>query len=104
MTGGIRTSIAQLQRLQCLAPAKSGIVQTLDGLAGLQKKDMIVIDFPGGSEACAKMKLSSQNGKRTWAQLNASILPGLGLVPIYSRDSRLVDTDNPILEIEVSQG
>jgi hypothetical protein len=39
----------------------------LNGLPGVQEEDVIVIDFPGSREASAKTKLSSQNGKRTWA-------------------------------------
>ena len=62
-----------------------------------------MIDFPGNGEACAKTKLSSQNGKRTRGQLNASIFARLGLTSIHTRDSCLVDADQPILEIEVSE-
>ena len=74
-------------------------MQTSDGIAGLQEEDMIVIDFPDRIEACSKEKLSSQNRKRTRTQLNAPIFTGLGLTPIHSRDSRFVDTDEPIHEI-----
>jgi hypothetical protein len=37
-------------------------MQITDGLAGLQEKDVIVIDLPGGLEACSKKKLPSQHG------------------------------------------
>jgi hypothetical protein len=64
---------------------------------------VIVIDFPCGHEACAKTQLPSQNGKRTGTKVNASIVAGLGLAPIHSRNPRLVDTDHPIHEIEVGE-
>jgi len=63
---------------------------------------MIVIDFPGGLEACAKTKLPFQNQNGTWAQLNASIVSGLCLELVHSGDSRLVDANDPVHEIEVS--
>jgi|SRR5882724_6336243 len=103
MTRGVRPSIPQLQRLQCLAPPDLRALQILNRLPGVQKENVIVIDFPGSREASAKTKLPSQNGKRTGAQLNASIIAGLGHAPIHSRDSRFVDTDQPIHEIKVRE-
>jgi hypothetical protein len=59
-------------------------LQTPHRLAGLQKEDVVVIDFPDGLETCTKTELPFQNHKGTRAQLDASVVSGLRLEPIYS--------------------
>ncbi len=99
MACGIRSSIAQLQGPQRFAPSNLRILQTSEGLAGLEKED--VIDPPGGLEARAKTKLPFQNQQGTWAQQDGSVVSGLCLVSVHSRDTRLVDADDPVYKIEV---
>jgi hypothetical protein len=78
-------------------------LQTPHRLAGLQKEDVIVIDLPGGLELCAKTKLPFQNQEGTGAQLDATVVSGLCIVSVHSRDPRLVDADDPVHNIEVRE-
>jgi len=47
MTRGVWASIPHLQRPQCLAPSDLRALQILNGLPGVQKEDVIAINFPG---------------------------------------------------------
>jgi hypothetical protein len=77
------------------------MVQTPEQRACLQEEDVIVIDLPGGLERCSKAKMSSQHGQRTRTQLNTAIFARLGLIPVDARDSRFVNTDYSVHEIDV---
>jgi hypothetical protein len=79
------------------------MVQRPEGLAGLHEENVLVIDLPGGHEGFSETKLPSQNGQRTRAQLNAAIFACLRFIAIDAGDSRFVDADDSLNEVDVRE-
>jgi hypothetical protein len=62
-----------------------------------------VIDFPRGQEGFSKTEMPSQNGQRTRTQLYAAIFARLRFIPIDAGDSRFVDADDSLDEVDVRE-
>src|SRR5882757_2110329 len=79
------------------------MVQRPEGLAGLHEENVLVIELPGGGKGFSMTEMSSQDGQRARTQINAAIFARLCFIPIDARDSRLVDTDESVHEINVRE-
>jgi hypothetical protein len=77
------------------------MVQGPEGLAGLHEEHVLVIDPPGGLKGFSKTEMPSENGQRARTQLNAAIFAGLRFIPIDAGDSRFVDTDYSLDQVDV---
>lgn len=62
-----------------------------------------MIDLTGGLEPRAQAKLILQNEQRSWAQYDASIFARLGPTPFDACDSRFVDADDAMHEVEIGE-
>jgi hypothetical protein len=77
------------------------MVQSPEGLAGLHEENVLVIDLPGDLEGFSKTEMPSQNGQRARTQLNAGIFARLRFIPVDAGDSRFVDADYSLGEVDV---
>jgi len=83
MVRGVGASISHLQRLQGLPPPLGRIDQVEDGLARVQKENVLVVNLASSLQARAQLQVFFQHRERARAQLNPSILSGLGAITVH---------------------
>jgi len=103
VTGGVGTSVSDLQGLQRLTPSKRRHLQISHRLTVVTDEDVIVIECAGRGEAFTQAKLPLQNLYCPRTQFHPPMLSGLGLVPIHAGDARLADADDAVFDVEVCE-
>jgi len=84
------------------SPTAMGILKYPDRTAGRFEEKPIVVDLPRALNSLSQFKLSSHDVQGSSAQRDPPILSRLGRVLVDSRDTRLIDFERPVRDVEIS--
>jgi hypothetical protein len=103
MARDVRPPIPQLQRREGRAPSSGLNLQVSEGLARFAEEDVVVSDDTGSLKSGAKRELTLENDQRSWAEGNPPVVAGLGSIAVNTGDSRFVDADNSVHQVDIGE-